>query len=763
MFNKLFQKVQLPRFLRIRDWPLAAKLIGAMVMIAVVPLAAVSLVGYANTSRSLRETIGEGVAQSASSAMDEISASLVQEITLLNTVAASEAVQEMLAQRYVSYPASEQDRTSLILRRDEQWPSAPQSSPLVQAIISQDPGVNPVSASMIVLAEFFPRHVEVLLTDKFGANLAATRKTSDYYQADEEWWQAVWNGGAGAFYVGEPEYDEMANFTTVALGVPVRSAQGEVIGVLRTSLNLRGIFDIVSEVEVGETGRAILVDRNGIVIVDPRFEYVGQPLPEGLWARAAESQGWMEAQALTGVQSLVGIAHPAHRVDIPAIEQRGWTMIVYFDRQEALAPVAANNRLALTSTAIAALAAAGLALLVTRGLTGQLNRIMELFGRIGVGEFEARAEVISGDELGSVASSLNAMLDSTLALIQTREERDAMQSAVKKLLGEVKGVALGDLTAEAEVTAGPLGAVADSFNFMIEQLREIIRGVMDATTRVSTAATEIQSTALHLSQGSEAQAAQIGSASAAVDEMALSIQQVSENAALSASVSQQALANAEQGGQAMRDTVGGMQRIREQVQETAKRIKRLGESSQEIGEIVQLIGDIADRTSILALNASIQAAMAGEAGKGFAVVAEEVERLAERSTDATKQIDALIRAIQSETHEAVAAMDATTLEVVQGSEIADKAGQALAEIQIVSARLAELIQSISQASRQQARGSEAISRTMVEIAGVTQQTAAGTKQAAVSISNLASLADQLRASVETFKLPGGNGRGPAAG
>jgi twitching motility protein PilJ len=377
-----------------------------------------------------------------------------------------------------------------------------------------------------------------------------------------------------------------------------------------------------------------------------------------------------------------------------------------------------------------------------------------------MGNYGARAEVTTGDELGTLSTSLNAMLDNTLALIQTREERDVMQASIMKLLDEVSGVAEGDLTVEAEVTADITGAIADSFNFMTSQLRDIIGGVHEATLQVSSSANEIQTTAEHLAQGSEAQAGQIADTAAAVEEMAVSIQQVSENATLSATVGEQALANAQQGAKAVQDTVEEMNRIRDQVQETGKRIKRLGESSQEIGEIVQLIGDIADRTSILALNASIQAAMAGEAGRGFAVVAEEVERLAERSTEATKQITTLIRTIQNETNEAAAAMEATTQEVVAGSQLAEQAGQALAEIESVSNRLAELIQSISLAAKQQARGSETLATSMDEIAEVTQQTAAGTKQAAVSINSLAFLADELRASVSAFKLPGGDGHEP---
>lgn len=399
------------------------------------------------------------------------------------------------------------------------------------------------------------------------------------------------------------------------------------------------------------------------------------------------------------------------------------------------------------------LIAVAAAFAVQRGILRQINAIGDMFMQVGLGDFESRAEVTSNDELGEVATNLNSMLDNTLSLIQSQEEKDHIQQSIQKLLTEVADVADGDLTVEAEVTADMTGAMADSFNYMIEQLRNIITDVQDTTLQVSSAASEIQATTEHLAAGSESQSDQIVNTSSAIDEMAVSIQQVSENANAAAEVAGLALNTAEQGNDAVKRTIDGMGGIRQQVQETAKRIKRLGESSQEIGEIVQLIGDIADRTSILALNASIQAAMAGEAGRGFAVVAEEVERLAERSADATKQIGGLIKSIQTETNEAVAAMEETTREVVSGSSVANEAGRSLDEIRDVSNRLAELIGSISMAARQQARGSESVAHSMGEISEVTQQTASGAKQAAVSIRNLVELADNLRDSVRTFRLP----------
>lgn len=415
--------------------------------------------------------------------------------------------------------------------------------------------------------------------------------------------------------------------------------------------------------------------------------------------------------------------------------------------------ISQRNGIYLTGILLTLLAV-GFAYYLSRLVLRQVGSISTTFSRIGIGDFSARAQVMGTDELGQTSRSLNSMLDATLALIQSREERDEIQRSIVKLLDEVSGVSEGDLTREAEVTADMTGAIADSFNLMIGELRRIISTARDTTLQVSSAANEIQTTTEHLAQGSESQAMQLVDTSAAVDELAVSVQQVSESSAQAASVADQALNTAKQGTEAVAKTIQGMSSIRQQVQETAKRIKRLGESSQEVGEIVQLIGDIADRTSILALNASIQAAMAGEAGRGFAVVAEEVERLAERSAEATKRIGTLIKSIQSETNEAVAAMEATTREVVGGSSLANEAGQSLEAIQNVSHRLAEIIQSISLASKQQARGSEGVARAMNDISEVTQQTAAGTKQAAVSIRNLAELADELRDSMDRFRLPG---------
>ena len=321
-----------------------------------------------------------------------------------------------------------------------------------------------------------------------------------------------------------------------------------------------------------------------------------------------------------------------------------------------------------------------------------------------------------------------------------------------QLLDEVSAVAEGDLTVEAEVSSGSLGAVADSFNYMTAELRQIVGRVNEATQQVGNSTDEILATTDVLSRSAEQQASRIADTSTAVEEMAVSIQQVSENAALSAQVAREARATVGVGSKAVTATITGMERIRDQVQETAGKIEQLGASSQEIGAIVSLIQEVADQTELLALNAAIEAAMAGEHGRGFAVVAEEVRRLAERTSTASQQIAILVKGIQSDTSEAITAMATGTNEVNAGTRLAAEAGQALTRIDTTALQLAELIESISLAAEQQARASAGIARAMGEISSVTTSTTAGTQQAAASVAGLAALADDLRSSVAAFRL-----------
>ena len=334
-----------------------------------------------------------------------------------------------------------------------------------------------------------------------------------------------------------------------------------------------------------------------------------------------------------------------------------------------------------------------------------------------------------------------------------QEEYDRNQNAILRLIDEIADLADGDLRSYATVSEDFTGAIADSINFAIDQLRDLVSRITETSQEVAQYTASTQGITNQLAEASEHQAQEIAGASAAINEMAMSIDQVSSNAEESAVVAERSVKIAANGANVVNRSIEGMDIIREQIQETSKRIKRLGESSQEIGNIVALINDIADQTNILALNAAIQASMAGEAGRGFAVVADEVQRLAERSASATKQIETLVKTIQTDTNEAVISMEQTTSEVVRGANLSKDAGVALDEIQNVSGNLAKLIANISDAAKLQSASAGHIATTMNVVQEITSQTTTATFDTARSVSELANMAEALRESVTDFKLP----------
>jgi twitching motility protein PilJ len=430
---------------------------------------------------------------------------------------------------------------------------------------------------------------------------------------------------------------------------------------------------------------------------------------------------------------------------------------------EKIEPLAVNlnELIALTSKVMPALNSIKTVSEASENADAELRKLLEAYrnvpGRLKI--FGMTVSQYTAIIFGSLATLFLMLLGNRILKDARRRENESKalnetnQKAILRLLDEMGDLADGDLTVAATVTEDITGAIADSINYAIEALRNLVTTINQTSEKIFGASKESLNTTGHLTEAAELQAQQISQATTAIKDMNIAIQGMTRNAKESAEVARKAVDIANKGAGTVGNTIQGMNTIREQIQETSKRIKRLGESSQEIGDIVELIDDIADQTNILALNAAMQAAMAGEAGRGFAVVADEVQRLAERSSNATKQIEALVKTIQADTNEAVASMEVSTAGVVRGARLAEDAGKALGEIEEVSNYIAGLTREIADSALHESQEASKVNEVMSIIQEIASQAAAGARETAASVGTLAELAEELRQSVAGFRLP----------
>ncbi|MFL6436327.1 MAG: methyl-accepting chemotaxis protein [Terriglobales bacterium] len=407
----------------------------------------------------------------------------------------------------------------------------------------------------------------------------------------------------------------------------------------------------------------------------------------------------------------------------------------------------------------AAIVCLGMTLMLLFRLSNKVARpvseLVDYSHKFAAGEYSSRPHIDSDDDFGLIAENFTRSSERISRAVHNQEAQENLQKSVTEFLTVVSQIARGDLTLRGRVTNDALGNVVDSVNYMLDNFAKVLERVRKAAIDVSSSANEILLSSEDMASGAVQQDQEITNTSSAVEELTVSMKQVSNNAEASAEAARRALDAAEQGNRSVRDTLEGMQRIRASVQATAKKIKSLGDRSLEISEIINVINDITEQTNLLALNAAIEAARAGEAGRGFAVVADEVRKLAEHSRAATKDIAALIKAIQAETNEAVVVMEEGTKEVEVGARLADQAGKALDAISSVVRQSAELVQEISLASKQQVRGTEGVANAMQIISNITRQTSQGARQTARTVENMVKLSEQLNEALSQFRISTG--------
>ena len=615
----------------------------------------------------------------------------------------------------------------------------------------------------------------MFFTDKYGLNVGMTSPTEDFVQSDEIWWQEAMRTG---LYIEDVKFDKPTGTFDVEICVAILPKTGGTpIGVLKIKYNLQDVQDYISHFKQYDTGYAFAVSGNGRIVLHPDPAMRNLELNEAMRKSGVSERSFQDSglSALTN-QSSGTIYYAALSPKTGREEQRiasfsktklssqlagfDWTFVVDNSKDEVFAPAYKMLKSISLAGLFSFLLFGSLALAFAKSFSSKVKQLLAATEEVRAGNLDARVNIATHDELEGVAQGFNEMMDRLGEMVLNEKEHNerllqtdqAMQQSLSEFLEIVSSVSEGNLTKRGPEGDDALGKLVQAVNKMLDDFGLMLTEVKQIGLSVSSSATEILAAAEQIAVGSQRQADEITNTSSAVEEMAASMTQVSRNAEASADAARRALEMAEHGDKSVRDTSEAMSRIDSAVQQTSEKMRLLGVRSSEISEIIDLIDEIAAQTNLLALNAAIEAAHAGEAGLGFSVVADEIRKLAERSARATRDVGNLIKSIQSETSEALTAMEVGMKEVRGGSYLATQASNALQDISTAVRQSSELIEEISAASEEQARVTSNVATAMQTISSITLETSAGAHQTAQTIEGMVGLADRLNKSISQFKV-----------
>jgi len=619
----------------------------------------------------------------------------------------------------------------------------------------------------------------MFFTDKYGLNVGMTSPTEDFVQSDEMWWQETMRTG---IYIEDVKFDKPTGTFDVEICVAiVPKTGGTPIGVLKIKYNLQDVQDYISHFKQYDSGYAFAVSPNGRIVLHPDPAMRNLELTEAMRRSGVSERSFQDSglSALTNQDSGT-IYYNALNPKTGREEQRiasfskttrfmegnsqlsgfGWTFVVDNSKDEVFAPAYKMLRSISAAGLFSFLLFGAVSLALAKSFSNKIKQLLAATEEVRAGNLDARLNIATHDELEGVAEGFNEMMDRLGEMVRNEKAHNerllqtdqAMQQSLTEFLEIVSSVSEGNLTKRGPEGEDALGKLVQSVNKMLDDFGSMLTEVKQIGLSVSSSATEILAAAEQIAVGSQRQADEITNTSSAVEEMAASMTQVSRNAEASADAARRALEMAEHGDKSVRDTSEAMTRIDSAVQQTSEKMRLLGVRSSEISEIIDLIDEIAAQTNLLALNAAIEAAHAGEAGLGFSVVADEIRKLAERSARATRDVGNLIKSIQSETSEALTAMEIGMKEVRGGSYLATQASNALHDISTAVRQSSELIEEISAASEEQARVTSNVATAMQTISSITLETSAGAHETAQTIEGMVSLADRLNKSISQFKV-----------
>ncbi len=745
------------------NWKMGTKILVLVLATLLVSVSSLGAYNYATLSRSAVNTTGDNLMRYSREVLQRSADIVAGSSDALQALALSPSLIAMVEEANQTYAGrTETEITGQISALDRAWIDKDVSiAPVVEAI-----GNSAGSQHLRRFLAAFPEEIEVSVTDVQGMNVAMTGRTSDYWQADEGWWQGAYAGGRGAAFLGDVELDESTGAWAINVGVPLRSPEtGEVVGVLRGTVDVSVVLQALAGVRFGETGRAALLDRNGNVLYSHNENQLMQPAPDQIVALVREGTGgWsQDLRDLDGNRAVVAY----QRLEGPLAEALGWTIVAEQDLSEVNAEVRSNLLASLIVVALLAGVLGATGWWAARSIALPLTEATRQAHTLAQGDITDTAEGSAhlrahGDEIGGLmralhdlrsyvarmAASARQLADGDLTLeVLPQGDGDVLGNAFAEMVANLREVigrlqhnaaqlasASRQITAAAEESAGASQQVAAT-------IQQVAHGTATQTASITQASYQIEqmSAAIDgIAKGAQDQARAVEQASASVASMSDDIREVSTSAAASAKASRQAAESAATGVATVDRTVASMAAIKRAVQSVGTKVQQMQEHSSQIGAIVETIDDIAGQTNLLALNAAIEAARAGEQGRGFAVVADEVRKLAERSSMATKEIAQLIRTVQAAITEAVQAMEGSVQQVEQGSETAEQAGQVLQQILQVARTVSSQVEQIATAAGSMTASSMQLVAAMDNVSAVVEENTAATEESAASTGEISS-------------------------
>lgn len=748
------------RFQLLADLPVRAKLLLAFLAITAVSASLIAFFSARTTSANLTETVGANLKNAATQNGLAVGGTIERQVAALKAFSLNKALKdgvEAINAQHDREPARVQEN---LAKQDREWVAAPKGDIFVFTRLN-----NPPALELKDYQTRFPDNIEVMVTDKFGGLVGATRHTQDFFQGDEAWWQAAWNDGKGAMYIGQPELDEETKVFAIRIAVPVATQDGKLIGVLGTTYRLGSLVRTVESLRFGETGRAqLLLPAGQLLISDTMISPVSAEIGQSLQA-ATQSYNELTLDTIPSIASAGSVATIDKE---PTIGGLGWQVLIIQQSSESLAPVAATQQ-TIFLTSLGALALSGLlALVVAQLISAPIGQLTTAASAIAGGDLTRRLRMRRRDEIGVLATNFDSMaqsLEERIAAAQEAREvaqqlqqietenRRLLERAVAEYLTFVQQVARGDLRQQlSSHYDGALGQLGDGLTSMVTSLRTITGQVQEGTNAIAAAVAQISAATTEQAASSAQQSAAITETATAIEQVKVIALQTADQATQVAQNSQNALEVARQSDQTVAETVGSMGQIRQQVTSIARTIHGLSDQTRSISTIITSVSELADQINNLALNAAIETTRSGDQDRDIAALARLVRDLGTQAKDATKQVRLILSEIQNSTRAAVQVTDEGSRRVEAGVQLVTETGVMIHQIAAEVEGGAQANVQMAAAAQQQTLGMQQIAQAMTAIQQAMRQTLMGTRQAEQAAQGLLTLAQSLQQAIAVYRL-----------